>query len=115
MLTSRPSRCTSTPTRRQSSGRKRNSMLTARRFVVRGRVQGVGFRFFVERAARLEGLRGWVRNLPDGRVEVRAEGDNEAVERLEQKLWRGPSGAIVESVDAEMEPPSTDLHDFHIR
>ena len=90
-------------------------MLAARRFLVRGRVQGVGFRFFVERAARLEGLRGWVRNLPDGRVEVRAEGDAEAVDRLEHKLWRGPSGAHVEAVDAELETPSGETHEFHIR
>jgi acylphosphatase len=90
-------------------------MLVARRFVVSGRVQGVGFRFFVEDAARREGLAGWVRNLPDGRVEAQAEGDAEAVERLERKIRRGPPAARVAHVDVEVEPPSGRRHEFEIR
>jgi acylphosphatase len=81
-------------------------MLVARRVLVTGRVQGVGFRFFVEEAARFEGVRGWVRNRPDGRVEAFLEGDQEAVTRIEQKMRRGPAGARVSTVIVDAEPPS---------
>jgi acylphosphatase len=80
-------------------------MRVARRFVVSGRVQGVGFRWFTREAAAREGATGWVRNLPDGRVEALVEGDTEAVERIERALWRGPAGARVESVVAEPVTP----------
>jgi len=90
-------------------------MLVARRFLVSGRVQGVGFRFFAREAARVEGVSGWVSNLPDGRVEVRAEGDAEAVERLERKIRRGPPGARVESVEWHDEAPSSRLSGFEVR
>lgn len=70
-----------------------------------GRVQGVGFRYFTQEAAALEGLTGWVRNLPGGAVEVFAEGDQGALERFERQLARGPSLARVESVDATDETP----------
>ena len=67
--------------------------------VVTGRVQGVGFRWFVrERAARLD-LAGWVRNLADGRVELEAEGEADAIGALKRDLARGPDGATVSSVD----------------
>jgi acylphosphatase len=81
-------------------------MLVARRYVISGRVQGVGFRFFTEAAAAREGLRGWVRNLPDGRVEVVAEGDAEAVLRFEHQVRHGPPGARVEAVDMDEALPS---------
>jgi acylphosphatase len=74
-------------------------MRLARRLLVTGRVQGVGFRFFTEAAARREGLHGWVRNLPDGRVEISAEGEVEALERFERSVRHGPPGARVEQVD----------------
>lgn len=64
-------------------------------------MQGVGFRYFTEAAARREGLHGLVRNLRDGRVEVEAEGEAEAIERLERALRQGPPGARVETVDVE--------------
>ena len=67
-------------------------MIVARRFLISGRVQGVGFRFFVEARATTEGVHGWVRNLPDGRVEAVLEGDEDSVDRVEAALWRGPSG-----------------------
>lgn len=73
--------------------------MSARRAVVRGRVQGVGFRFFAERAARELGLGGWVRNLPDGSVETFAEGADEAVGRYIEKLRRGPLASRVDAVD----------------
>ena len=78
----------------------------ARRFVVSGRVQGVGFRWFAETVAAREGLHGWVRNLPDGRVEAAAEGDQEAVERFERALRQGPPAARVDDVDVESVVPS---------
>jgi acylphosphatase len=76
-------------------------MIIARRYVVAGRVQGVGFRYFTEAAAAREGILGWVRNTPDGRVEVSAEGDSEALERFERNLRHGPPGARVERVDVD--------------
>jgi acylphosphatase len=87
-------------------------------FIIRGRVQGVGFRFFVLRAARAAGLVGWVRNLPDGSVEALASGDAEALARLREALRRGPPAARVEAVeefvkvtaeedvDSKAEPPA---------
>ena len=69
-------------------------MLVARRFLISGRVQGVGFRFFVEARAAIEGVHGWVRNLADGRVETLVEGEQASVDRIEAALWKGPSGEI---------------------
>jgi acylphosphatase len=81
------------------------SMIVARRFLIGGRVQGVGFRMFAEARATAEGVQGYVRNLADGRVEALVEGDRESVDRVELALRRGPGGAHVESFDVEdMEP-----------
>jgi len=73
--------------------------VTARRWVVRGHVQGVGFRWFVWREAERLGLRGRAKNLPDGSVEVIAEGPENVLERLEQALSRGPAMARVDRVE----------------
>ncbi len=81
------------------------AMLAARRFLVSGRVQGVGFRYFAQEAALVEGLSGWVRNLPGGGVEVLAEGDAQALDRFALKLARGPALATVESVETSEETP----------
>jgi acylphosphatase len=70
------------------------------RVVVRGRVQGVGFRWFVREHARALGLSGRVTNRPDGTVDVEAEGDQAAIEKLMGYLRRGPAGAAVDAVDA---------------
>jgi acylphosphatase len=67
-------------------------------FVVTGVVQGVGFRWFTRGEARRLRLRGWVRNRADGSVQVVAQGARDAVDRLEDALKRGPSGAVVEHV-----------------
>ena len=67
--------------------------------VIRGRVQGVGFRWFVLEAARHAGLAGWVRNRHDGSVELEAEGPAAALDDFRQTVARGPSGAVVSSVD----------------
>jgi len=69
-------------------------------------VTGVGFRYFTQDIARREGLTGVVRNLPDGRVEAIAEGDDASLTRLEAALRRGPSHARVEHVEVDSLPPS---------
>lgn len=71
-----------------------------------GRVQGVGFRWFVREEARRLGLSGWVTNLPSGEVEVRAGGEDRAVERLRRALEVGPTGAEVEAL-RDIEDPVT--------
>lgn len=79
----------------------------ALRAIVRGRVQGVGFRDFVEMRARSLGLTGYVRNLSDGRsVEVVAEGLRHDLERLIGHLHEGPSGAHVTAVEADWRLPT---------
>ncbi len=89
-------------------------MIVARRFVVSGRVQGVGYRFHARDAAAREGLRGFVRNLSDGRVEVEAEGDAEAMERFERTLRQGPPAGRVEAVAVAETTPSAAAPGFHI-
>ena len=79
-------------------------MRVARRFVVSGRVQGVGFRFFAEAAGRREGLQGSVRNLPDGCVEAVCEGEADAVARFELAVRQGPPGARVDDVKMQTIP-----------
>jgi len=74
-------------------------VLIGRRFVVKGRVQRVGYRMFVEDAAQREGIRGYVRNQHDGSVEVVAEGDAEAMRRFEMAVRRGPIGARIDDVE----------------
>ena len=81
-------------------------MRLARRYLIRGRVQGVGFRYFLDAAALREGIHGWVRNLPDGGVEALAEGDADALERFERDLRHGPPGARVDHVEVEGSVPS---------
>jgi len=69
-------------------------------------VQGVGFRWFTQTAAERENIHGWVRNLRDGRVEVAAEGDADALQRFEQALRQGPRGARVEQLEIEHTVPA---------
>jgi acylphosphatase len=88
----------------------------ARRFLVSGLVQGVGFRFFTVRAARQRGLLGWVRNLPDGRVEVLAAGEEENLSAFREDLRRGPGGASVSEVDeTAAEAAAGRLEEFNVR
>jgi acylphosphatase len=91
------------------------AMVVGYRYLVSGRVQGVGFRFFTEDAAVREGLSGHVRNLPDGRVEVTVEGEAEAVARFERTIWQGPPGARVDEVTTEAQPPTRRVTGFRIR
>lgn len=81
--------------------------MTRLHVLVRGRVQGVGFRWFVREAAREAKLAGWVRNRQDGAVEVEAEGTVAALEAFRAVVARGPDGAVVTSVD-ELEVSSAD-------
>lgn len=74
---------------------------SAKRYVVRGRVQGVGYRYFVERAATSLQLGGHVRNLDDGTVEVYAVGPLERLNDLAGLLWKGPRFAEVRGVDEQ--------------
>jgi acylphosphatase len=89
-------------------------MIVARRFSISGRVQGVGFRWFARDAALREGVCGWVRNLPDGRVEALVEGEAEAVTRMERALRSGPRGARVDTVHVDIETPGGQLREFDI-
>ena len=90
-------------------------MIIAKRFIISGRVQGVGFRFFVQDQAAVEGVHGYVRNLPDGTVEALIEGDDESVLRVERALRRGPHSARIDHVDVEDVPPSGRAAGFAIR
>jgi acylphosphatase len=74
-------------------------MRIARRYLIAGRVQGVGFRYFTERIAAQHGIQGWVQNTPDGRVEIQAEGDADAMRQFESLVSTGPPGARVDQVD----------------
>jgi acylphosphatase len=85
-----------------------------RNVVVHGRVQGVGFRFAIARAAESRGVAGWVRNRGDGTVEAVFEGDEDAVESLVRVSGDGPRGAAVERVDVEEAEPEG-LAGFEIR
>ncbi len=74
---------------------------TARRFFVRGRVQGVGYRYFAQKAAAGLGLTGYARNLDDGRVEVYAVGPEEKLSQLAGMLHKGPMWADVRGVEEQ--------------
>ena len=86
----------------------------ARRFLVSGRVQGVGYRYFAERSAHATGVTGWVTNLDDGRVEAYANGTPAQLDDFEARLRLGPRFAEVRSVETT-EVPVLELSGFHIR
>lgn len=88
--------------------------IQTRRYVVTGRVQGVGFRWYVEREARVLGLSGWVRNRQDGSVEVLAAGTNEQLNALYDKLRQGPRAARVDDVDVQEAAPLAEKGTFRI-
>src|SRR3982750_3214870 len=97
MSPSRP--CGIAPAHWRASDIINRFMIVARRFLIGGHVQGVGFRMFAESRAAAEGVHGYVQNLPDGRVEALVEGDEESVDRIELALRRGPGGARIESFE----------------
>jgi len=84
------------------------------RYIVRGRVQGVGYRYFVMREAGALGVSGFARNLPDGSVEVIAEGADEVLAQFEERLREGPSFATVSALDRAAIAARGDSG-FHIR
>lgn len=86
----------------------------AKLFRVRGRVQGVGFRYFVEQAAKALDIRGWVRNVDDGSVEVYALGTPAQLSELAGYLWKGPRWAEVRGVE-ESEAAVEDHPGFWVR
>ena len=73
--------------------------MTARRWLVRGRVQGVGFRYFAQREAMALAVTGWVRNMDDGRVEEFGQGSPALLDALQGRLWQGPRWAEVRDVE----------------
>lgn len=85
------------------------------RLVISGRVQGVYFRDSLRMAAEREGVRGWVRNLPDRRVEAVLEGEIQAVSRVIEWSRQGPPAARVEEVEIIEEIFTGEFHDFEIR
>ncbi len=88
--------------------------IEARRFLVRGRVQGVGFRWFVEREAHILGTAGWVRNNHDGSVEVLAQGTRDQLLGLHARLREGPRAARVDVVEVSDASPIAGLSSFRI-
>ena len=101
--------------------RRRNPRMTtdeksnqARRFLVRGRVQGVGFRWFVEREAHILGIAGWVRNNADGTVEVLAMGTRDQLSGLRSRLHQGPRASRVDDVEESEAKPVAGLSTFRI-
>ncbi len=87
----------------------------ARRFIVRGRVQGVGFRWFVEREAHILQIAGWVRNNHDGGVEVLAMGTREQLAGLRERLREGPRAARVDVVEESEAEVVSGLGSFQVR
>ena len=85
----------------------------AHHYLIKGRVQGVGFRYATARKAEQLSLCGWVKNLPSGNVEAVAQGDRVSVEEFERWLWRGPKYSRVRSVES-IPCPMQDISQFSI-
>lgn len=85
-----------------------------RRVLISGLVQGVNFRAYTRAAAKQAGVTGWVRNLPDGRVEAVFEGEPERVDQMVSWCRKGPSYSRVSHVDVHEEPPTREFKDFGI-
>ena len=88
--------------------------MTAKRYIVRGRVQGVGFRWFVEREANALGVTGWVRNNEDSTVELVAQGSDVQLSALQAKLKQGPRASRVDAVDESAVEPDANAKIFRI-
>lgn len=89
-------------------------MLIARKFLIRGHVQGVGFRYFTQRTSARHQVRGYVKNLEDGRVEVLAEGNERAVEAFRHDLAAGPTYSRVAEIEELVVEPSGAYSTFRI-
>ncbi len=88
--------------------------MIARKFFIRGTVQGVGFRFFAQRAAARHQVRGYVKNLEDGRVEALAQGSEKSVEEFKQDMTAGPSYSQVDEVEEIVVDPDKTYSAFRI-
>ena len=86
-----------------------------RRYLVSGLVQGVGFRYHAQKQARSQALIGWVRNMPDGKVELKAGGRLDQLDQIHAWLSHGPPSAQVTSVEVEETEPDDTLKGFSIR
>ena len=94
---------------------KKESIVTCRTHVFYGgRVQGVGFRYTAESIAHRLGLTGWVKNLPDGRVELVCEGPKEKIETLFTEIQEGSLGRYIKKVDCVWEDPTNEYQDFRV-
>jgi acylphosphatase len=89
-------------------------MKVARKYIISGTVQGVGYRFFTQRAAARHQVLGYVRNLKDGRVEALAEGDAAAVEEFKHELLTGPNYSSVEDIEETVLEPNNLYTSFRI-
>ena len=89
--------------------------MVARRYLIRGVVQAVGFRFFTEDTARREGIGGFVRNLDSGHVEAVVEGEAQAVARFERAVRQGPPMARIDAMEIEDLAPTGRVVGFRIR
>jgi acylphosphatase len=89
--------------------------LSARKYYISGQVQGVGYRFFAQNAARELRIRGWARNLDDGRVEILAVGTARQLEDFEGELRVGPPRADVRGIAVEQAPAPDGVTGFYIR
>ena len=83
--------------------------------LISGRVQGVSFRYYIQDIAQSLGIKGWVRNCWDGKVEIVIEGEEERVEQLINWCYRGPGSAIVGKVDIEWGKYRGEFNSFGIR
>ena len=90
------------------------SMVVARKFFIRGMVQGVGYRYFAQRSAARHQVRGYVRNLDDGRVEAFAQGSEPSVEAFKHDLTAGPTYSSVEEVEEIVLEPNKTYSSFRI-
>jgi len=90
-------------------------MLARARIIVIGRVQGVFYRSFTQKSALKIGLKGWVRNLPNGDVEVLCDGEKENIEKLIKELWEGPPLSKVKDVLVEWKEYKPEFRDFTIK
>ena len=92
-----------------------NESKSAVHIVVHGYVQGVGFRSFVQMQALPLNVAGWVRNCADGTVEIWAEGPRDKLERLAERVQKGPRYGLVDHLDVDWQQPKNFLSGFHIR
>jgi acylphosphatase len=90
-------------------------VVQAKHFQIRGRVQGVGYRWFTQRAGSRLNIQGYVRNLPNGEVEVLAQAEESVLNEFKHELSRGPHGARVSEIIEQELPVSGDYSDFFIR